>query len=94
MPDWFRYLVIAFGALFFVAHLAWMLYSLPYAQDRAKRLENFGKLVPGFAGVCFALAAWIRSPLPSVAFAVAGGFLMILGRAVYELIVFRGNAES
>ncbi len=94
MPDWFRYLTIAFGVLFFVAHLAWILYSLPFAQDRAKRLEYFGKLVPGFAGIFIALAVWVQSPLLAVALAITGGFVLILGRAVYELIVFRGNVES
>jgi predicted membrane channel-forming protein YqfA (hemolysin III family) len=94
MSDSFRYLAIAFGVLFFIAHLAWMLYSLPFAQDRAKRLEYFGKVVPGFAGICIALAVWVQSPLLAVPLMIAGGFVLILGRAVYELIVFRGNAES
>lgn len=94
MPDWIRYLAISFGVLFFVAHVAWMLYSLPFASDRDKRREYFGIIVPGFAGLCIAGAAWLQSPLISVVLGLLGGLLLLFGRAVYELVVFRGNADS
>ena len=94
MPDWIRYLAISLGALFFVTYIAWMLYSLPFASDRKKRREYFGIIVPGCAGVCIAGAAWLQSPLISVVLGLLGGALLLFGRAVYELVVFRESADS
>jgi hypothetical protein len=94
MTDWFRYTVIAFGILFFVAHLALMVYSLPFARDRDTQFEYFGKIVPGLAGIGIACAAFVESSLLSILLVVVSGFVMILGRVIYELIVFRGSSDS
>ena len=94
MPDWIRYLAISFGVLFFISHVAWMLYSFSFASDRAKRREYFGIIVPGFAGVCIAGAAWLQPPLFSVILGLLGGLLLLFGRAAYEILVFRGDADS
>ncbi|QEG22272.1 hypothetical protein [Mariniblastus fucicola] len=94
MHDWMLYLAITFGSLIFFAHLVWMLYSLQYTQDRDRRLECFGKIVPGLAGICIVFAALAQNPFVSVALGLAGGIVLILGRAVYELIVFGGNGDQ
>lgn len=94
MPDWFRYTAIAFGISFFVAHLALMVYSLPFARDRDTRFDYFGKIVPGLAGIGIACAACVDSSLLSILLVVVSGFVMILGRAIYELFVFRGGSDS
>lgn len=87
MPEWLNY--IAFGVLFFVVHAAWMVYSLPYARDRDDRLEFIGKIVPGFAGLCIVGAVLSPWPLLSIALYLAAIPMMVAGRALYELIVFR-----
>ncbi|TWU24323.1 hypothetical protein Pla52o_22500 [Novipirellula galeiformis] len=79
--------------LFFVVHLAWMLYSLPYARDRDTRLELIGKIVPGFARLCIAGSVLIPSPVHSIALVVVAFPILVVGRACYELLVFRGNAR-
>jgi len=71
-----------------------MLYSLPFARDRGTWFEYLGKIVPGFAGIIIACAAWVDSSLVLILLVAVAGFIMILGRAVYELIVFRGSSDS
>ncbi|MDA0588697.1 MAG: hypothetical protein O2820_13050 [Planctomycetota bacterium] len=94
MPDRFRYIVIAFGTLFFLGHVGWMLFSLTHAVDRSTRLEYAGKVVPGFAGLCVVGATITTSPLLAIALYVAALPVMIVGRAVYEQVVFSRNRRS
>ena len=91
MPDWFRYTVIAFGVLFFVAHVALMLLSLPYARTRDDRLEFIGKCVPGLGGLSIAVSVIVSSPTVGILLSLLGLPIMLLGRAVYELVVFRSR---
>lgn len=94
MPIWFCYATTTFGILFFVAHLGLMLHSLPFASDRDTYFEFLGKAVPGFAGILITCAVWVDSALFAILLNILAGFVMILGRAVYELIIFRGRSDS
>lgn len=89
MQDWLRYVVVAFGILFFVAHLASVVLSLRYAQSRDDRLEFIGKVIPGLAGLIVAVMVFVTSTLVGITLALIALTTMIFGRAVYELIVFR-----
>ena len=66
-----------------------MVYSLPYARDRDDRLESIGKIVPGFAGLCIVGAVLSPWPLLSIVLYFVAIPMMVVGRAVYEVIVFR-----
>jgi len=88
MPDWYRYLVLTFGLLFFTGHFAWMLISLRYATSRDELLEYFGKCVPGIGGLLIGLSPFVPSTLLGVVMSLAGLPVIFVGRAIYELIVF------
>lgn len=89
MPFTFKVIVICFGALFFIAHLAWAACSVRFYTARNDKLESLGKAVPGFAGLLLVTLVLLPPSGWSVVCAVAAISLMIVGRAVYELIVFR-----
>lgn len=89
MPVAFKVIVVCFGALFFLAHLAWAVYSVRFFKARDDKLEAAGKVVPGFAGLLMVAAALLAPSGWSMVCAVLAIPLMIIGRAAYELIVFR-----
>jgi hypothetical protein len=89
MPDWIRYVQTAFGILFFSGHVLWMVCSLRFARSPADRLEYVGILVPGSAGIMIAAIPWVTYPPLGIALCFAGLLVMVLGRALYELVVFR-----
>ena len=89
MPEWIRYVVTAFGILFFSGHILWMVYSLRLARSSADRLEYIGIIVPGSAGIVIATIPWVSFPLLKIALCLAGLLVMVLGRALYDLVVFR-----
>lgn len=88
MPVAFRIIVVCFGAAFFLAHFAWAIYSFRFFTSRGDRLAAVGKVVPGFAGVLM-IAAVFLPPLGGLICAVLAIPLIIVGRAVFELIIFR-----
>jgi hypothetical protein len=59
------------------------------ARSRGQRLEAMGALVPGLSGLLMAAAALSRSRLWSLTLLVVSVPVMVLGRALYELAVFR-----
>ncbi len=89
MPDWYRYSVLTFGLLFFVGHFVWMLISLRYATSLNQLLEYIGKCVPGIGGLLIGLSPFAPSALLGFAMSLAGLPVIFVGRALYELIVFR-----
>ena len=94
MPEWSRIAATSFGILFFVGHLIWAIYSLRFQSTREERLEAAGIVVPGLAGLLIAASAWVP---PGYGWAVlsiliVAAVLIIVGRAIYELIVF-GNRK-
>jgi len=91
---WLGYFLIAFGGLFFIGHVAWMFYSLPFARNRDDRLECIGNCVPGLAGLAIAGTALVSSPLVALILLLAGAVFMCFGRAVWELIVWPKQIAS
>jgi len=89
MPVAFKIFVVCFGAIFFVMHLAWTFYSVRFYTARDDKLEAAGKVVPGFAGLLIVASALLAPSSWSLLCVVLAIPLMIVGRAVYELIVFR-----
>ncbi len=95
MPVAFKVIVVCFGAIFFLAHLAWAVYSVRFFTARDDKLQAAGKVVPGFAGLLMVAAALLAPSGWSVLCVVLAIPLMIIGRSVYELIVFRkGGGDS
>lgn len=87
----FESLGIAFGSLFFAGHLISASVGFRVAKDRDERLEAVGAVVPGLAGVLIVLAFTVPWSLVKLILALAALPLIVIGRALYELIVFRGH---
>ncbi len=85
--------LMAFGLLFFLGHIPIVVANVRAATTRDDRLESLGLLIRAVPGLLLALSvlAW---PWPVVGFAllVAAVPTLVLGRAVYELIVFGEGA--
>ena len=92
MPTWFVATGVAFGLLFFAFHAFWAVSGLRYARSRDDRLEAAGAVVPGLAGLLLAAAAVTSPALLSLGFAILSLPVLVLGRAVYELVVFRSRS--
>ena len=88
LPTWCVIACVSFGLLFTVFHVFWAVEGLRYARSRDQRLEAAGAAVPGLAGLMLVAAAVAAPGLISIVFAVASVPLMVLGRAMYELLVF------
>ena len=84
--------VVTFGLLFFLGHLVVTQANVRRATTRDDRLEALGLLVRGLAGLMLAVAVAAR-PWPAIgmALALAAILTLILGRAAYELVVFRAG---
>jgi hypothetical protein len=91
MPFAFQVFAVCFGVIYFLVHLAWAVYSVRFFTARDDRLEAAGKVIPGFAGLLVAAAALLLPSGWGVACTVVAFPLMFVGRAVYELIVFRNS---
>ena len=89
MPVAFKVIVVCVGALFFVGHLAWAVYSVRFFSARDDRLEAVGKVVPGLAGLLMVAGALGAPSGWAVVCTVLAFPVMIVGRAAYEFIVFR-----
>jgi hypothetical protein len=84
---------IAFSLLFFLSHIGFTLAKFQAMTTRDDRLEALGLLVPGSSGLILALALAVRTSPRSVVILVVLAFVnLILGRAIYELIVFRPSS--
>jgi hypothetical protein len=94
MPFAFKVIIVCFGATFFLAHLAWALYAVRFYTARDDKLEAAGKVVPGFAGLLMVAAALLAPSGWSVVCGILAIPLMVVGRAVYELIVFRKSGRD
>lgn len=81
--------MIAFGLLVFTLFLLKAMYQLRFAATRDQRLESAGAAVPGVGGLCLAGIAYSTSLALSIGLAVVGLATLVVGRAVYELIVFQ-----
>jgi hypothetical protein len=79
----------AFGFLFFAGHLIWAVVGVRSASGRDDRLELAGRAVPGIAGLLLAVAVLAPWPLLGIGLVVMAMPVMVLGRAIYESIVFR-----
>jgi hypothetical protein len=80
---------VVFGCFFFAAHLLSASTGVRAGKDRDARLQAFGAIVPGFAGVLIVVALlspwWPAKIISSLAVVP----LIVFGRAFYELLVFR-----
>lgn len=84
---------IALGLLFYLGHAWFTVAKYRAMTTRDDRLEALGLLVPGLSGLSLALAIAARtSPSFSIILLVLAFFNLILGRAIYELIVFRPSS--
>jgi ABC-type phosphate transport system permease subunit len=82
---------VAYWLLFAAWQGFWAVAGLQHARSRDEWLEAAGAAVPVAAGLLIAAAA-LTAPAPvSVALAVVAMPVMVLGRAVYELVVFRSR---
>jgi len=80
-------LTFASGVLFFIN--AWLaLGGLRYARTRDEILEASGALVPAFGCVLIVIGAWLLHRAFFIVIVCLGFFMMVLGRAVYEWLVF------
>jgi hypothetical protein len=84
-----RFAAAFFGLFFFLYHLIIAVSGIRTALSRDQRLESAGALVPGLSGLLMATAAWSPSRLLSLALVVVALPVLVLGRALYELAVFR-----
>lgn len=80
---------IGFGCLFFAGHLISAGVRFRAATNRNARLEAVGAVVPGLAGVLIVLAFIAPWPFVKLLLALAALPIIVLGRASYELVVFR-----
>ena len=88
LPDLIRAILICLGAIFFLAHFASAIYSVRCFKNRNEKLEAAGKVVPGLAGLLF-VAAGLLWPSGWAPVCLALSLpVLIVGRAIYELIVF------
>ena len=85
----FEILVIAFCGLFFIGHVLFAGARFCTAQDQGSRLEALGLLVPGFAGAIIVFAFLSPWPLLRPISALVSLPLIVVGRPLYELVVFR-----
>jgi hypothetical protein len=92
LPLWVKIVAVAFGAAFFVAHVLLAVHGMRCALTRDQRVEAAGALVPGVSGLLIAFA--VASPWPWLGFAASAlaAVTIVLGRALYEMIVFRDGA--
>lgn len=81
---------IALGLLFYLGHAWFTVAKYRAMTTRDDRLEALGLLVPGLS-LALAIAAR-TSPSFSIILLVLAFFNLILGRAIYELIVFRPSS--
>ena len=88
MPTWLKLSGLVFGLLFFLYHLGLATWGFRSALSRDQRLEAVGAIVPGLSGLLMVAAAWSPWPALGIGLAVVGVPILILGRAIYELIIF------
>lgn len=94
IPTWLKIGLVAFGVLFFACHLVVALRGVRSTPSRDERVEAAGLIVPGVAGLLFAVAVLAPWPLLGLVSAVASIPVLVLGRAAYECIVFRRGGRS
>ena len=88
-PTWVRVGAVALGVSFFGAHVFLAVMGVRRATNRDDRLEAAGLLVPGLAGLLLAAAYLSPTAALSLTLVLAALPVMIVGRAIYELLVFR-----
>ena len=91
MPIWLAVPVSILGVMFFTGHVLWVRYALRCALTPEQRREFFGKVIPGLAGLLVAAAPWVSFKPFAAALCLAGMIIIILGRGVYEMFVFRNR---
>ena len=84
---------ITFGGLYFAGHLVWAAVNVLAAKGRDARLVEAGIFVPGFAGLFMVFAVIARWPILKIALRIAALVIGLVGRALYELVVFRSNGS-
>ena len=77
-----------FGLVFFLFYLSLAILGFRRSASRDDRLEAAGAVIPGLAGLGIVGAVWAGPPWAFALIAASVPF-MTVGRAVYELIVFR-----
>ena len=93
MPIAVRVVAAVFGSLFFAAHLTCAAHAMRFHPTREGKLEAAGAVVPGSAGLLVTAAAVVAPPWWAIACLVPAVPLLVLGRAVYELVVFRDRGD-
>ena len=89
----FRATITFLGILYFLAILAWTLYLVCRQSTRDRRLEDAGTVVRGIPGLLIAGSLWLpqRYSWLAVLLNVLSIGLLIVGPALYELVVFRNH---
>src|SRR5262245_32543554 len=77
-----------FGLVYFLFSLSLAILGFRRSASRDDRLEAAGVVIPGLAGLGIVGAVWVGPPWALALIAASIPF-MAVGRAVYELIVFR-----
>ena len=91
MPTWIRLSVIAVGGLIFALHAWKALAGMRLALSPTQKLEAAGALVPGLGGLLLVAAVHVPSVRLRLVISAAGFLLLVAGRPLYELVVFRGR---
>jgi hypothetical protein len=89
IPFWFKIAIIAFGLLFFAGHLLLAILGVRRATTRDNRLVAVGVVVPGIAGLFLAGAALSTTPVLGLVLLAPFLPILVIGRAVYELVLYR-----
>ena len=89
MPFWLKAGSAGFGFLFFVGCLLLGCAGFRSAPTRDGRLEAVGAVIPGLGGLLIVAASLSSNRFWGLIAALAAIPVMVLGRATYEVIVFR-----
>ena len=93
-PEWLKVCGACFGLVFFLYFWLVALWGMSSATSREHRLEAAGAMVPGFSGLLLAAALWSSSRAVGLGLAVAALPILVIGRAIYEVVVFRISRSS
>ena len=84
----FRWTLTGLGLAFFLIHVLIALSALRVHADRRERLEAFGRIAPGLAGLLVAVGGWLIPSMWALLPILLALPTLVVGRAAYELLVF------
>lgn len=89
IPFWFRFAAIIIGLVLFAFQLTLAILGFRSAQSRDDRREATGAIIPGIAGLILIAGVLIPSRPACIVLMGLALPILVLGRAVYELVTFR-----